>query len=314
MEVGMIGLGKMGAGMTLRWIRNGIRVVGHDINSNVVDDMAQQGMEAAYSVDELVSKLAPPRAVWLMLPAGGVTEQMVHTVADRMEPGDAIVDGGNTFYKDDLRRAEALMEQRIYYLDQGTSGGIWGLEQGYCLMVGGHETIVKQLEPAFLALAPENGYVHTGPVGSGHFVKMVHNGIEYGMMQAYAEGFHIMQAKSEFQLNLAEIAEVWRHGSVVRSWLLDLAAAALVGDPHLDSLQGFVNDSGEGRWTIKEAIDLDVPAPVITASLFERFHSRQTNIFAAKMLAALRAGFGGHAVVKADTQAAAEVVKAVTNG
>ena len=286
----------MGAGMAERWLRAGHRVVAHNRSRGPVDELAAKGADAAYTLEELVSKLKPPRAVWIMLPAGEVTEQMIRTLIPLLSPGDTIIDGGNTNFNDDMRRAGMLKEHGLNYIDQGTSGGVWGLENGFCLMVGGEAELVKRLEPAFVTLAPRDGYVHCGPVGSGHFVKMVHNGIEYGLMQAYAEGFEIMRAKKEFGLNLHAIASAWRYGSVVRSWLLDLTEAALRDDPDLSQLRGYVEDSGEGRWTIQAAIDLDVPAPVITLSLFERFHSRQPESFAAKVLAAMRKGFGGHAV------------------
>jgi 6-phosphogluconate dehydrogenase len=300
MDIGIIGLGRMGAGMAERWLRGGHRVVGYNRSRGPVDELAAKGMVPADSVADLVKKLAAPRAIWIMLPAGAITEQNIADLAPLLEPGDTIIDGGNTNFHDDQRRAAQLKEQGLNYIDQGTSGGIWGLENGFCLMVGGANDLVKRLEPAFLTLAPEGGYVHCGPVGSGHFVKMVHNGIEYGMMQAYAEGFEIMRAKEEFGLDLHAIASAWRYGSVVRSWLLDLTEEALREDPDLASLRGYVEDSGEGRWTIQAAIDLDVPAPVITLALFERFHSRQPESFAAKVLAAMRKGFGGHAVKKAD--------------
>ena len=300
MEIGIIGLGRMGAGMAERWMRGGHRVVGYNRSRGPVDELAAKGMVPAESVEQLVSSLAAPRAIWVMLPAGAVTESMITTLTTLLEPGDTIIDSGNTNFHDDQRRAAQLKAHGLNYIDQGTSGGIWGLENGFCLMVGGDQELVKRLEPAFLTLAPPGGYVHCGPVGSGHFVKMVHNGIEYGMMQAYAEGFEIMRAKKEFQIDLHAVASAWRYGSVVRSWLLDLTETALRGDPDLSSLKGYVEDSGEGRWTIQAAIDLDVPAPVITLSLFERFHSRRPESFAAKILAAMRRGFGGHAVKKAE--------------
>jgi 6-phosphogluconate dehydrogenase len=300
MEVGIIGLGRMGAGMAERWLRGGHRVVANNRSREPIDEIAAKGADPAYTVEELVGKLAAPRAIWIMLPAGNVTEQMIQKLIPLLQPGDTIIDGGNTNFNDDQRRAAMLKPHGLNYIDQGTSGGIWGLENGFCIMVGGEDDLVKRLEPAFLTLAPKDGYVHCGPVGSGHFVKMVHNGIEYGMMQAYAEGFEIMRAKREFNIDLHAVASAWRYGSVVRSWLLDLTEAALRGDPDLSSLKGYVDDSGEGRWTIQAAIDLDVPAPVITLSLFERFHSRQPESFAAKVLAAMRAGFGGHAVKKAE--------------
>lgn len=300
MELGLTGLGRMGAGMARRWLRGGHTVVVHNRSHGPIEELKADGAIGVYSLEELVQRLAPPRAIWVMLPSGGVTEQAIETLASLMEPGDTIIDGGNTNFNDDIRRAAWLKERGLHYADQGTSGGIWGLEKGFCLMVGGDEDVIKRLEPAFLTLAPEDGYGHFGPVGAGHFVKMVHNGVEYGMMQAYAEGFEIMQAKKEFNLDLHKVASVWNRGSVVRSWLLELAETAFEGDPKLESLKGYVEDSGEGRWTIQTAIDLDVPAPVITLSLFERFHSRQPESFAAKVLAALRKGFGGHAVKKAE--------------
>ena len=300
MEIGIIGLGRMGAGMAERWLRGGHRVVANNRSREPIDEMAAKGAVAAYTLGDLVGQLQAPRAIWVMLPAGDVTEQMILQLIPLLEPGDTIIDGGNTMYKDDMRRADMLKQHGLNYIDQGTSGGVWGLENGFCIMVGGERELVQRLEPAFLTLAPQDGCVHCGPVGSGHFVKMVHNGIEYGMMQAYAEGFEIMRAKQEFGLNLHAIASAWRYGSVVRSWLLDLTEAALRDDPDLTTLKGYVDDSGEGRWTIQAAIDLDVPAPVITLSLYERFHSRQPESFAAKVLAAMRRGFGGHAVKKVE--------------
>jgi 6-phosphogluconate dehydrogenase len=296
MEIGLTGLGRMGAGMARRWLRNGHRVVIHNRSRGPIDEIAGEGGVAAYALEELVAALTPPRAVWVMLPAGDVTQQTIDALTGLLAPGDTIIDGGNTNFHDDIRRAEALKAHGLHYIDQGTSGGIWGLEKGFCLMVGGEPEAVQRLEPAFRTLAPEDGYLHCGPVGSGHFVKMVHNGVEYGMMQAYAEGFEIMRAKTDFNLDMHKIAAVWNHGSVVRSWLLELAEEAFRQDPDLSSIKGYVQDSGEGRWTIQAAIDLDVPAPVITLSLFERFHSRQDESYAAKVLAALRKGFGGHAV------------------
>jgi len=296
MDIGITGLGRMGAGMAERWVRGGHHVVAHNRSRGPIDELAAKGADPAYTLEELVGKLQPPRAIWIMLPAGDVTERMIATLIPLLEPGDTLIDGGNTNFNDDLRRAEAVKAHGLNYIDQGTSGGVWGLENGFCIMVGGETELVKRLEPAFTTLAPTDGYVHCGPVGSGHFVKMVHNGIEYGMMQAYAEGFEIMKAKQDFALDLHAIASAWRYGSVVRSWLLDLTEEALRKDPDLSGLKGYVEDSGEGRWTIQAAIDLDVPAPVITLSLFERFHSRQPESFAAKVLAAMRKGFGGHAV------------------
>ncbi|HEY3232551.1 MAG TPA: decarboxylating 6-phosphogluconate dehydrogenase [Roseiflexaceae bacterium] len=300
MELGLTGLGRMGAGMARRWLRGGHRVVVNNRSPDPIKELETDGAVGAYSVEALVGALAAPRAIWIMLPAGDVTEKMIATLMPLLAPGDTIIDGGNTNFHDDMRRAGELKAHGVNYLDQGTSGGIWGLEKGFCLMVGGEPEVVQRLEPAFKTLAPEDGYAHVGPVGAGHFVKMVHNGIEYGMMQAYAEGFEIMRARKDFNLDLQQIAGVWNHGSVVRSWLLELAEDAFGKDPELAGLRGFVQDSGEGRWTIQAAIDLDVPAPVITLSLFERFHSRQPESFAAKVLAALRNEFGGHAVKKAE--------------
>ena len=299
MEIGIIGLGRMGAGMAERWLRDGHRVVVNNRSRGPVDELAAKGADPAYTVEELVSKLAAPRAVWVMLPSGAVTEQMIQKLTTLLAPGDTIIDSGNTNYHDDIRRAEELQAHGLNYVDQGTSGGVWGLQYGFSTMVGGDPALCARLEPAFKTLAPPDGYVYCGPVGAGHFAKMVHNGIEYGMMQAYAEGFEIMRAKQEFNLNLHAIASAWRYGSVVRSWLLDLTEQALREDPDLASLKGYVDDSGEGRWTIHAAMELDVPAPVITLSLFERFHSRQPESFAAKVLAAMRRGFGGHAVKQA---------------
>ncbi|GIK75518.1 MAG: 6-phosphogluconate dehydrogenase [Chloroflexota bacterium] len=299
MEIGIIGLGRMGAGMAERWLRGGHRVVVNNRSRGPIDELAAKGADPAYTVEELVSKLAAPRAVWVMLPSGAVTEQMIQKLATLLAPGDTIIDSGNTNYHDDIRRAEELRARGLNYVDQGTSGGVWGLQYGFCTMVGGDPELCARLEPAFKTLAPPDGYVYCGPVGAGHFAKMVHNGIEYGMMQAYAEGFEIMRAKKEFNMDIHAIAAAWRYGSVVRSWLLELAEEALRADPDLASIKGYVEDSGEGRWTIQAAIDLDVPAPVITLSLFERFHSRQPESFAAKVLAAMRRGFGGHAVQSA---------------
>jgi 6-phosphogluconate dehydrogenase len=300
MELGLIGLGRMGAGMARRLLRGGHRVVVNNRSPGPIKELEAEGAEGAYSFEELVGKLSAPRAIWVMLPAGDVTERAIEALVPLLAPGDTIIDGGNTNFHDDIRRAAMLKSHSINYVDQGTSGGIWGLEVGFCLMVGGDPEVVKRLEPAFLTLAPENGYGHFGPVGAGHFVKMIHNGVEYGMMQAYAEGFEIMRAAKEFNLDLHKIAAVWNHGSVVRSWLLELAEHAFSADPDLDAIKGYVEDSGEGRWTVQTAIDYDVPAPVITLSLMQRFVSRQDESFAAKVLAALRKEFGGHAVKPAD--------------
>ena len=298
MGLAIIGLGRMGGNIARRLIKAGHHVVGYNRSADVTREIAAEGLDGAFSVEEVVQKLAAPRIVWLMLPAGGPTESAITALMGMLAPGDTIIDGGNTFYKDDMRRAEMLKAKGIHYVDVGTSGGIWGLKEGFSMMVGGNAAVVERLRPIFEALAPapDKGWGYVGPSGAGHFVKMVHNGIEYGMMQAYAEGFEIMRAKKEFGLNLHDIATIWQHGSVVRSWLLDLTAAALEEDPALSNVRGYVQDSGEGRWTIQEAIDLDVPAPVITASLFQRFVSRQGESYAAQLLAALRNQFGGHAV------------------
>ena len=298
MDIAMIGLGRMGANMTQRLLRGGHRVVVYDLNESAIAAAESEGAEGAHSFSEVAAKLTPPRAVWLMVPSGAATEQTLVDVADALAPGDTIIDGGNSNYKDSLRRAALLRERGLHFVDSGTSGGIWGLAEGYSLMIGGDAEVVERLRPIFATLAPgpETGWGRMGPAGSGHFVKMVHNGIEYGLMQAYAEGFDLLQAKREFDLDLHQIAEVWRHGSVVRSWLLDLTANALAEDQKLSDLQPWVADSGEGRWTVNESIDLDVPAPVIALSLMMRFSSRQENSYAARLLAAMRHQFGGHAV------------------
>jgi len=298
MELGMVGLGKMGANMTSRLLRAGHRLVVSDRDPKAVAAAEGKGASASASLADLASKLEAPRAVWVMVPAGDPTESVVKSLADLLEPGDVVVDGGNSNYKDTVRRAETLKEKRISFVDVGTSGGVWGLEEGYSMMVGGEESAVSRLRPVLESLAPEpdRGWGRVGPAGAGHFVKMIHNGIEYGMMQAYAEGFEILKKKADFGLDLHQVAEIWRHGSVVRSWLLDLTARALETDQDLSEIQGFVADSGEGRWTVAEAIDLDVPAPVITTSLLMRFVSRQQESYAAKLLAAMRNQFGGHAV------------------
>jgi 6-phosphogluconate dehydrogenase len=299
MELGMIGLGRMGGNMARRLIQGGHRIVAYNRTSAVTEQLAAEtGLEPALTVEALVKALQAPRAVWVMVPAGVPTDEMIHRVADLLSPGDIIIDGGNTYYKDDIRRAAELAPKGIHYVDAGTSGGVWGITEGYSLMVGGDEAAVEQLRPILETLAPsaEIGWGRVGPVGAGHFVKMVHNGIEYGMMQALAEGFEIMHAKKDFNLDLEQIAQVWRYGSVVRSWLLDLTANALEEDQDLSAIAGWVADSGEGRWTVFEAVDLDVPAPVITLSLLQRFTSRQDESYAAKLLAAMRNQFGGHAI------------------
>lgn len=285
----------MGLNMVTRLQRAGHRVVGYDRSDEAVNQAVAVGCERSASIADLSQKLAPPRAVWIMVPSGAPTEATVQAVSDFLEPGDIVIDGGNTRFHDDVRRAKDLALRGLHYLDVGTSGGIWGLEAGYCLMVGGDEKPVKQLAPIFESLAPPNGWAHLGAVGAGHYVKMVHNGIEYSMMQGYAEGFELM-SKSDYRLDLARVADLWMQGSVVRSWLLELAAGALKKDPSLEGLKGFVQDSGEGRWMIADAIENDVPVPTLTAALFTRFRSRQTDSFAEKMLAALRNAFGGHDV------------------
>ncbi len=302
MEIGMIGLGRMGGNMAQRLLRGGHNVVAYDPNAEAVATASQQGAAAATSIQDLVSQLSAPRAVWVMVPSGDPTEGTINALVNALSPGDAVIEGGNSNYKDSIRRAAALKERRIYFLDAGTSGGIWGLTEGYSLMVGGDEEAFRWLEPIFQTLAPgqDKGYGLVGPPGAGHFVKMVHNGIEYGLMQAYAEGFELMAAKKDFPLDLAQISQIWRYGSVVRSWLLDLTAAALAEDPAMAALQSYVDDSGEGRWTVQEAVELAVPVPVITLSLQNRFRSRQEQPFSGKLLAAMRNQFGGHAVRPSD--------------
>ena len=299
MELAMIGLGKMGGNMARRLLKGGHRVIGLNRSPEITRQLAQEsGLVPAFTTTEMAKSLSAPRLVWVMVPAGGPTDDVINELSVLLSPGDVIIDGGNTFYKDDIRRAGTLKLKGIHYVDVGTSGGIWGLSEGYSMMVGGDPGVVDSLHPIFetLAPAPNQGWGRVGPHGSGHFVKMVHNGIEYGLMQAYAEGFEIMHAKKDFGLDLEQIAQIWRFGSVVRSWLLDLTADALSTDPELSHIQGWVADSGEGRWTVFEAIDLDVPAPVITLSLQQRLISRQDESYAAKLLAAMRHEFGGHQV------------------
>lgn len=302
MEIAMIGLGKMGGNMVSRLLRGGHRVIVHNRSPEPVNVAVAEGAVAATSFEDAVAMMTPPRAVWIMLPAGEVTEEAVRRFSSLMDVGDVLIDGGNSNYKDSMRRSAYLADKGIYYVDSGTSGGIWGLSEGYSLMVGGRSEAIAIIRPALETLAPaaDRGWAHVGPSGAGHFVKMIHNGIEYGMMQAYAEGFEILRAKHEFDLDLHQIAELWRYGSVVRSWLLDLTANALAEDQDLSDLRGWVADSGEGRWTVFEAIDQDVPAPIITLALQMRFVSRQDDSYAAKLLAAMRNQFGGHAVKKAD--------------
>jgi 6-phosphogluconate dehydrogenase len=298
MQIGMVGLGRMGANMTTRLLRGGHSVVVFDRDAKAVAQAGTGGAAPAASLAELVRHLTAPRAIWVMVPAGDPTEQTITALAALLGPGDVIIDGGNTNYKDDIRRAATLAKTGIQYVDAGTSGGVWGLAEGYSLMIGGDVATCDRLAPIFrtLAPAPDKGWGRVGPSGSGHFVKMIHNGIEYGMMQSFAEGFSILKHKTDFGLDLAQVAEIWRVGSVVRSWLLDLAAAALHANPGLDGIAPYVSDSGEGRWTVAEAIDLDVPAPIITQSLIERLRSRDDDSYTDKMLAALRNQFGGHAI------------------
>jgi 6-phosphogluconate dehydrogenase len=295
----MVGLGKMGGNMTLRLLRDGHEIVGYAPDPEDIAAVVKEGAERAMSVADVVSKLEPPRIVWTMVPAGAPTESVVDELGELLTSGDVIIDGGNSHYATSAGRAEALSERGISFIDCGTSGGIWGLEEGYCLMIGAKPEAFAMMEPVFRSLAPPDGYAHVGQPGTGHFVKMVHNGIEYALMQAYAEGFEILNS-SEFKIELPQVAEVWRHGSVVRSWLLDLAASALKQDPGLENLTGWVEDSGEGRWTLQTAIDNAVPAPTIALSLFARFASRQENAFSNRLLAALRKEFGGHAVRAAE--------------
>lgn len=322
MQIGIVGLGRMGGNISRRLMRAGHEVVVYDRNEDAVAALAGEGGIAAATLDEVVDRLQPPRAIWIMLPAGDPTEETVSRLSLRLSSGDVLIDGGNSFYKDDIRRAAELQALGIDYVDVGTSGGIWGAERGYCMMIGGEARVVDRLDPIFDTLAPgygtiprtagrskpanderaERGYIHAGPAGAGHFVKMVHNGIEYGLMAAYAEGFDILRGKNSerlppeerFELNLTDIAEVWRRGSVISSWLLDLSATALAGNPELSQYSGRVNDSGEGRWTIDAAMEEAVPAYVLSAALLARFRSRTDNTFGEKLLSAMRAGFGGH--------------------
>jgi 6-phosphogluconate dehydrogenase len=320
MQLGLIGLGRMGGNIARRLMQHGHETVVYDRDAKAISALAQEGALGAAGLEDMAKKLKAPRANWVMLPAGKITDDTVTALGGILSAGDVIIDGGNTFWKDDIRRAQQLKAAGIYYIDVGTSGGVWGLERGYCMMIGGDRAVVDRLDPIFAALAPglgdvertpgregrdpraEQGYIHAGPVGAGHFVKMVHNGIEYGLMQAYAEGFDILRnaAKNpepmseQFDFQIADVAEVWRRGSVVSSWLLDLTASALAKDPALDAYSGYVEDSGEGRWTIMAAVDQGVPADVLSAALYTRFRSRQDHTFAEKILSAMRMGFGGH--------------------
>jgi 6-phosphogluconate dehydrogenase len=298
MELAMIGLGRMGIHMATRLMRGNHRIVAYDLNETAIRRAQAEGAEGARGLDELKTRLSKPRIAWVMVPAGDPTETTIKGLAEVFDAGDIIIDGGNSNYKDTIRRAAALRDKGLHFVDVGTSGGIWGLTEGYSMMVGGEKSVVQRLRPLLETLAPgrKKGWGHVGPNGAGHFVKMVHNGVEYGLMQAYAEGFDIMKARKDFDLDLHQIAEIWRHGSVVRSWLLDLTAEALAEDQDLTGIEGWVADSGEGRWTVADAVDLDIPAPVITLSLLMRLVSRQKESYAAKLLAAMRHKFGGHEV------------------
>jgi 6-phosphogluconate dehydrogenase len=295
MRIGFVGLGRMGANMVRRLVRDGHEVVAYNRTPEKTREIMGEGADGAFSLDELVAKLPAPRAVWVMVPAGDATEAMIAELMELLAPGDTIIDGGNTNFHDDVRRHAMVAEKGLKYVDAGTSGGVWGLQVGYCMMVGGDRDAVEPLEPVFRTLAPPDGYAHVGGPGAGHYVKMVHNGIEYGLMQAYAEGLENMHA-GDYDLDLAQVAGIWRYGSVVRSWLLDLLYDALSKNPEFEGIRDWVADSGEGRWTVQEAIDHDVPAPVITLSLQARFRSRQEASYGAKVLAALRNEFGGHVV------------------
>ena len=300
MDIAMIGLGRMGANMVTRLLNGGHRVIAYDINPSAVAAAAAGGAVGAASLDEVARQLPAPRSAWVMLPSGKITTDTIQALAQRFAPGDTIIDGGNSYYKDSQRQAAELAQKGLHFIDCGTSGGVWGLAEGYSLMIGGEPQVVERHAPVFstLAPAPDKGWGRVGPAGAGHFAKMVHNGIEYGLMQAYAEGFEILNAKQEFGFDLDQVAEIWRYGSVVRSWLLDLVARALAEDPQLDDVEAYVPDSGEGRWTVFEAIDLDVTANVITAALQRRILSREAAPFADKLVAVMRNQFGGHPVKK----------------
>lgn len=302
MQIGMVGLGKMGANMVQRLLLGGHRVAAFDINEDAVRAAEKAGAVGAFTLDQLVKQLEVPRSVWVMVPSGEITEDTIAALSELLSPGDVIIDGGNSNYKDSMRRFELLDARGLRFIDVGTSGGVWGLKEGYSMMIGGESEVVERHRPVFETLAPSRatGWGHVGPPGSGHFVKMIHNGIEYGLMQAYAEGFSIMKAKQEFELDLHQVADIWRYGSVIRSWLLDLTANALSEDQDLSGIEAWVEDSGEGRWTVFEAIDLDIAAPVITASLQRRLRSRETQPYSDKLLAAMRNQFGGHAVRKSE--------------
>jgi 6-phosphogluconate dehydrogenase len=298
MKIGFIGLGKMGSNMVERLLQHNHQVVAYDLNEEARKEVSAKGAEIVTFLEALVKKLEAPRAVWVMVPAGKPTEDTISSLSSLLQEGDVIIDGGNSYYKDSMKRAEQLKGKGIFFLDAGTSGGIWGLKVGYCLMVGGEKDAFQKLEPIFKALAPKDGYAYLGENGAGHFVKMVHNGIEYALLQAYGEGFEIIQAKKDFNLDLSRVSHLWNRGSVVRSWILELAEDVFKKSPHLEEIEGYVIDSGEGRWTVLEAINEEVPAPVINLSLLERFRSRQKESFSAKVIAALRNEFGGHEVKK----------------
>ena len=297
MELGMIGLGRMGANMTERLVRGGHRLISYDRSNEAVQRVVDKGAVGVNSLGDFVKQLGQPRAIWLMVPSGDPVDQTIDQLLPTLAKGDILIDGGNSNYKDSIRRAEKIKSHGLHFIDAGTSGGVWGLQNGYCMMIGGEKATVDRLAPIFTTLAPPNGYLHVGPNGAGHFVKMIHNGIEYGMLQAYGEGFELLKA-SQFDLDLGKISHLWNQGSVVRSWLLELAESAFEKDPKLSAIRGYVEDSGEGRWTVEEAIEKSVPAPVLMLSLFARFASRQDDSFSAKVIAALRNEFGGHAVKK----------------
>lgn len=300
MKIGFVGLGRMGMKMVQRLLNGGHDIVAYAPSESSIRTAKEKGAAGAGSLEDIVNQLNAPRIIWLMVPAGDATEESIKRLAPLLSDGDILIDGGNSMYKDSIRRAEELNKRGVSFLDIGTSGGIWGLKIGYCMMIGGEKGAFETVEPILKTLAPEDGYAHVGPNGAGHFVKMVHNGIEYALLQAYAEGFEIMNAKKEFNLDLQRISNLWNQGSVIRSWLLELAEEAFRKEPGLDSIRGYVEDSGEGRWTVAAAIEEDVPAPIITLSLLERFSSRQSESFSDKVIAALRNEFGGHAVKKSD--------------
>ncbi len=297
MELGMIGLGRMGANMTERLLLGGHQIISYDRSGEAIQRVVEKGARGAHSLADFIKQLSVPRAIWLMVPSGDPVDQTIDQLLPNLTKGDILIDGGNSYYKDSIRRAIKLQAQGMHFVDAGTSGGVWGLQNGYCLMVGGEKEVVQKLEPIFATLAPKDGYLHVGPNGAGHFVKMIHNGIEYGMLQAYGEGFELLNA-SEFNLDLARISHLWNQGSVVRSWLLELAESAFEKDPRLGGIKGYVEDSGEGRWTVVEAIEKGVAATVLAHALFARFASRQQDGFSNKVIAALRNEFGGHAVKK----------------